>query len=212
MKKSLSIIASVVILLALSTVAAHAQNLLTNNPDFNTPPYNFNGATLGWTGTNVSGYYGSSNAFISGQEGVAYGYAGNGGTLATAAADRATVTTPGVESFTLTFQAQQEAGTQPTTFALDFFNAGGVSVGSVSLNLVPTTNLADGYSINGVAPVGSATAGARVVTVNGGQVRVDNFVLTSVGAAVVPEAGTLALLATGATASVGMVVRRKKSA
>ena len=212
MKQTLGIVASAIGLFALSTVPAHAQNLLTTNPGFEAGPYNFNVQPVGWSGNNPSGYFGATDAGQSGKDGLGFGYAGNGGILATAIANRAAVSSPGTEEFTLTFQAQLEAGSQPTTFALDFFNASGISLGGNSLNFVPGGDLATGYSVNAIAPIGAATAGARVTTVSGGQVRFDNFVLTSVNVVVVPEAGTLALLATGAIGAVGMVVRRKKSA
>jgi len=123
------------------------------------------------------------------------------------------VTTPGSELFALTFQAQNDGATNPGTASIVFYNASGTELFAATSIFTADGNLANTYSLTGLAPANAATVAARVSTTNTpapvSQFRVDNFVLTST-VTVVPEANSL-ILATSALGALAMVVRRRKA-
>lgn len=205
--------------------AAHAQNLLLTNPDFELSGNgsNFSGSatfdnyTDGWTASSSApgGYFGTTNDAnplnqIPGQQGVAYTYLGGTGLVGTRAGARAVITAG--SSYTLTFKAGQDGGTGNFLGSIIWYTQN--TVGNYATRLTPATlsfavasGLTGTYSLSGTAPVGATFAAARFGSTVGSGHRADFARLT---AAVVPEAGTVALLGTGLSVLGAVIVKRRK--
>ncbi len=190
-------------------------NLLLVNPGFEVGDGQnvFNGSAsndtttnVGWTATTAAWY--GVDRFNDAPEGLSYAYLGVSntggapGVIETVASARALVTAG--EEYELTASVRSGTGFTPSAFTLniDFFDNGGSLLGSITesvLAITVTTSFAS-FSVTGLAPANSVSAGARFTTVNGNDV--DDFNLT-----LVPEPAALTLCG-----AMGLLLARRRQA
>ena len=209
---------------------ASAQNILTNNPSFesNSTFINATGnvdGVPGWHAVMIDTTAGTYNSFVGtagdqpntlGRDGHNFGYF-HGATFETATGSRGAVTAGQTYLLTFLLKNDQALGdTHPVSATLAFYNNNTTYVSSLPASVTTTYTLVSTKidamgggsftpeAITAVAPAGATFAGVELNAATSATYITDNYVLTAV-----PEPGALA---TGLVAAAGCLAARRRRA